>query len=454
MKLTEKGRKLSKANEGLLRGASDSLRKILTQLEGEQGDELEATEAGRTRTLQEARNVGEWMEAQLHLMFTQIADGMFADGRLTREERIALSGAIGSALDAFRAAVESGAVQLYSRDIWQEPDAVVVASETAVTVPFVPLVEKALRRDGTIPVKLIQPGWGSSGYYPQGVLERDGPTVFGIGTKMYWNHPTLTEEAERPEGDLRFLAAELISPARWEAAGPKGAGLYADAKVFAPYHESVNELAPHIGVSIRAAGRAVQGEAEGRKGPIIQQIVAARSVDFVTEPGAGGRIVEMFEAARGKRVSTGNETLSQQEDTVSQEQLTEAQRRIGELEAQNRRMQEALLLRDAREYVSHELTSVTLPDVTKQRLLAQLADQAPIVEGAIDEAAYRTRIAEAVAAEQQYLAQAAGWGSGRISGMGHSEAAQNVDDSDKRLQAALGRMGLSEAGVKAATARR
>lgn len=462
MELTEKGRKLSAKNEGLLRKAFDSLRNVLAQLEDEQaddGDETETTEAGRPATLHEARNVGEWLEARLHLTFAEIADGMFGEGRLTREERIALSSAIGDALDAFRAGVEAGAVQLYARDLWQEPESAVEANEAAVDVPFVALVEQALRRDGTIPIKLIAPGWGSSGFYPAAVLERDGPAVFAAGTKMFWNHPTLHEEATRPEGDLNALAAELVSPAQWMANGPKGPGLYADAKVFGPFQEHVNELAQHIGVSIRASGRAAQGEADGRKGPIIQQIVAAKSVDFVTEPGAGGRIVEMFEAARGRRASTAstdNGTLSQQEDTVSQEQLTEAQRQIDELRAQNARMQEALLLRDAREFVGRELGGVTLPDVTKARLAQQLAGQAVIVEGQIDEAGYRTRIAEAVAAEQQYLAQAAGWGTGRIVGMGSSEAAgqQGGEDADKRLGEALGRMGLSEAGVKAATAQR
>jgi hypothetical protein len=28
---------------------------------------------------------------------------------------------------------------------------------------FIPLVERAVRRDGTIAIKMIQPGWGSSG---------------------------------------------------------------------------------------------------------------------------------------------------------------------------------------------------------------------------------------------------------------------------------------------------
>jgi hypothetical protein len=146
-----------------------------------------------------------------------------------------------------------------------------------------------IRADGTIPIKVIAPGWGSSGYYSPELLKRDGPTIFKSGCKAYWDHATAAEEAERPEGSLSKLAGEFVSDARWQD-GPYGAGLYAEAKIFAPYREAVNELAPHIGVSIRASGRTRQGEAEGRKGAIVEQLVAARSCDFVTVPGAGGKV--------------------------------------------------------------------------------------------------------------------------------------------------------------------
>ena len=71
---------------------------------------------------------------------------------------------------------------------------------------FIPLSERAVRRDGTMSLKIIQPGWGSSGYYPKEVIERDIPKVFPAGTKMYWNHATATEEMERPEGCLLYTS--------------------------------------------------------------------------------------------------------------------------------------------------------------------------------------------------------------------------------------------------------
>jgi hypothetical protein len=409
------------------------------------------------RRLTEARNTGEWLESRLHLMFTEIADGMFGEGRLTREERIALSSAIGGALDAFRTQVEAVAGQLYSRDPYAEPmpmdqPGAVISEAADLDGAYVPLVERALRRDGTIPIKLIQPGWGSSGYYSAEVLRRDGPKVFTPKVKMYWNHPTSVEEAERPEGDLNALAAELVSGARWEESGAAGPGLYADAKVFGPYQEAVNELAPHIGVSIRASGRAVSGEAEGRKGAIIQEIASARSCDFVTSPGAGGRIIEMFEAARANRYQA-EAVSSEEERAVSeamQQQLQEAQSRLAQVEQQNARLQEALILREAQEMVSRELLSHALPTLTRDRLAAQLGGRPVLTaDGQLDRVAFAQRINEAVTAEVNYLASVAGFGAGRIEGVGAGAgagAAAGYDEAAlaKRMQESFAAMGLSD----------
>jgi hypothetical protein len=167
---------------------------------------------------------------------------------------------------------------------------------------FIPLAERAVRRDGTVRLKLIGPGWGSSGYYSRQVLERDIPHVFPPRTQNFWNHDTVAEEVERPEGDLSRLASVIISRPVWEN-GPAGPGMYADARAFAGYAEAIDELGEFIGVSIRAAGVVKDGEAEGRRGPIVQGIVpdplVGARVDYVTRPGAGGAIVQLFESAPG-----------------------------------------------------------------------------------------------------------------------------------------------------------
>jgi len=166
---------------------------------------------------------------------------------------------------------------------------------------FIPLSERAVRRDGTIMQKLIAPGWGSSGYYSREVLERDVPKVFPKGTQNFWNHDTAVQEMEKPEGDLHRLASVQISDPIWLENGPKGPGMYAESKVFSGYANAIDEIGEHIGMSIRASGRFKEGEAEGKRGRIITEIapdpnVGAR-VDYVTKPGAGGAVVQIFESA-------------------------------------------------------------------------------------------------------------------------------------------------------------
>lgn len=438
------GRKLSKKNEATLRAAMEAITSILSQLEDAEGEpESDSDEAKEARRLlNEAANLGNWLESRIHLAFTEIADTLFGEGRLTRDERIALSSAISEALTAFNAAISTNVPGLYEREPWRDAPGPTVVSEAAIDGEFIPLVEKAVRRDGTIPIKIIAPGWGSSGFYPKEVLERDGPLVFTKGTKMYWNHPTPTEEAMRPEGDLNALAAELISDARY-ADGPAGPGLYADAKVFEAYQGAVNDMAKHIGVSIRASGRAVQGEAEGRKGPIVQALTAAKSVDFVTEPGAGGKILDMFEAARPQMATVHREV------EVTEQQFQEA---VAKFEQENARLREALILRDAKDFVRTAVASANVPDVTKQRLVENLCTNPPVKDGALDTETFATRINEAIKAEVDYLTKAAGYGSGRIEGMGGGQAQpeHKPEEIQARMKESFMRLGLSESAAEIA----
>lgn len=88
--------------------------------------------------VQEARNVGQWLEARMHSMFTNISDEMYGDGRLTREERITLSNALGQALTSFTATVEGSAPQLFERDLWEDPTSTAAAEAATKDSPSDP----------------------------------------------------------------------------------------------------------------------------------------------------------------------------------------------------------------------------------------------------------------------------------------------------------------------------
>jgi hypothetical protein len=146
-------------------------------------------------------------------------------------------------------------------------------------------------------IQLIQAGWSKNGrYYPAEVLaEAAKNKIFPAGTPMYADHPTLTEKIERPERSIRDLAARLDSDARYE-----NGRLVSEATSFGTWNNVLNGpdgLAENVEVSVRCFGEIAEGTAEGREGLIVQKITEGRSVDFVTEGAAGGKVLELLEAA-------------------------------------------------------------------------------------------------------------------------------------------------------------
>ena len=129
---------------------------------------------------------------------------------------------------------------------------------------------------------------GSSAYYSAEVLEAGAP-LFRKGTHIYMNHMTAEEAAVRPEGDVNNLIGVLESDAVMEADG-----LYADLTIFSHHKERLKEMAPYIGLSIRAYGRVEESDS----GPVLKEFTSVESVDVVTKAGAGGKFVSLAESAK------------------------------------------------------------------------------------------------------------------------------------------------------------
>lgn len=146
-------------------------------------------------------------------------------------------------------------------------------------------------------IKLISAGWSKNGrYYPDAVLREAARTrVFPAGTPMYIDHPTKTQKEEQPERSIRDLAARLDTDAEYS-----GGSLYAEATCFGMWHPVLNGpngLADHIDLSVRCLGEVSQGVVDGREGMVVDKITEGKSVDFVTEGAAGGKILELIESA-------------------------------------------------------------------------------------------------------------------------------------------------------------
>lgn len=147
---------------------------------------------------------------------------------------------------------------------------------------------------GRMLIQIMSPGVGSSGVYPQSTVEAAaGPRVFPAGTLMYADHPSATETRDRPERSVKDIAGVLTEDARWD-----GTALVAEAQTFQPWRDVLTQpgLAEAIGVSIRATGTVKETDEQGR--PIIASLEHGLSVDFVTQAGRGGAVLEVYESAR------------------------------------------------------------------------------------------------------------------------------------------------------------
>lgn len=368
------------------------------------------------------------------------------------------SGIVGAAAAALGAGFRGQKVQIPNGDIaavkakvraaWAKanpdkkpadmPDGIKESADVDLTGDIVMLSEADAGKT-TIPIKIIQPGWGSSGYYSKEVLARDGPKVFPAGTHMYMDHPTPQEEASRPERSVKDLAAVTMTDAQWLDEGADGPGLYTEAKPFSDSANRIKEMAKHIGVSIRASGQAENGEIEGRKGPIVKAITNGKSVDFVTQAGAGGKILS--ESARNNAAVVLD---SSKEGPVEKE----FQERLNKLETENARLREGALLREAKDFVSSNLPG-NIPALTRTRLVESLSKSPPVKDGAIDTEVYVKSITEAAKAEMEYLAQATG--SGQVRGMGMTTIPEfDAAKVENDLATSFMAIGMSESAAKLA----
>lgn len=331
---------------------------------------------------------------------------------------------------------------------------------------WTPLTEAV--KDGTLTLTVIRPGFNAprSRYYRREALARDHK-VFE-GQKMYVNHQTRAQERERPEGDMRDWVANLTETYIGPQGEVKGKAIIIDPS----FQAKVDLLAERgqlqtLGTSIRAVGQGGDAVVEGQKTFVVEGIPAGRSVDFVTEPGAGGR-AEVLEAAQPEydvdiidvgrlrerrpdivselRTEILRESAGGKEhrmDTVTVEEaarlqkeaedakaaLEERDKRLAELEAAEGR-------RQVQEAVGKAVAEAKLSEPIAKRILARFAEATEAPAEAI---------AAAIKEEQDYAKELAG--AGRVRGLG---AAGEPTKGTERLVESFKRLGLPEEQAKVA----
>ncbi len=298
---------------------------------------------------------------------------------------------------------------------------------------YIPLTEAKLDQ-GRATVVVIKAGFNTSEdrYYPPEVLQRD----YGIfeGAKMYADHPTPAEEQERPERSIRDWVATLSSVTCDENGTITGVAEVIEGWLQQKLASLAEKgMLSEMGISIDAVGSASKGSIEGRETLVIERLVTARSVDFVTQPGAGG-IVTFYEADRQHdvdlvelaalkdkrpdlveaieaeirrelRIEEGTRMDYEQEIKTRDEQITTLTTERDGLKDKMAEAEKVALIAETKATIDKAVGEADLPEPSKARLVAQFAD-ATTADG----------LKEAIKAEISYVAEIKE--SGKVKGLG------------------------------------
>lgn len=166
--------------------------------------------------------------------------------------------------------------------------------------------------------RIIKPGQGSSGFYTEDGIRTTGPESFPAGTKINADHQGMSAFFEQPAGSVTTLIGAVATTPEWLSDDPEGPGLYAEVEFSQEWAPFVEQFAPILGLSIQAYG---YGENETPEGsPIIEGFIPhpLNTVDLVTVPGAGGKLVELAESYSGTMPKFINENRAKMDSEATQ----------------------------------------------------------------------------------------------------------------------------------------
>ncbi|GAG04521.1 unnamed protein product, partial [marine sediment metagenome] len=252
---------------------------------------------------------------------------------------------------------------------------------------------------GRATVIVIKAGFNATEdrYYPADMLKRD----YGIfeGQKMYADHPTDDEDKARPERSIKDWVATLTE-VKWDDTAEQVVGVAEIIESWMMLKLASlrdKEMLSEMGISINAKGHASKGKIDGKDTLVIEELTGARSVDFVTEPGAGG-IVTLYESDRTRDIDLielstlkekrpdlvkAIETDVRESITTEVKKLSEQEDKIKELETANETLtterdglqdkitegEKAIAKAEAQAVIKEAVDKAELPQAAKDRIL-------------------------------------------------------------------------------------
>jgi hypothetical protein len=404
------------------------------------------------------RNVEAWLESRIHSVFTQLADDMYGDGRLTREERIALSGAVGDALTAFTARLQADAPQLSGRDIYDQPPAAVDGSAAVseagrrrigeatsddVRAALTDAVRAAYATDDLTRWVWVRDYDADQHLVWFDVSDREDCDTYQQGYQLADGDPlpTATLTGEQVEVVARTVYTPVPMDPEDEAEMADDTAAVGESDRPTPL-AAVPATEPAADpVALTEMQQQTDGAPPTATTPIEEAPMSGTNTGAV--PGAAG-------TAEGTSTVPTAVAEAQRAQAAAEQQLAEANRRTAEAE---QRLARLSAVEAARPIASTMLAETQLPAAAQARVLTQVTAQVPMTEAlALDEAAFRTAITTAAQAEATYIASLReSAGEGRVAGLGDTTTAA-ADTAKFETDVAEGfvRLGMSESAAKIA----
>lgn len=244
-------------------------------------------------------------------------------------------------------------------------------------------------RKGRWRVLAIKAGLSLNGaFYPDRTLREAAPLF--DGARVF-----VKSDAEHLKGggkDVRNLIGRLTNSAFEAGTSADQGRIVADLELIDPAGEIGRKLSEAwdrgmsdlFGLSIDAVGRISPGRVGGKPVRLVEALQQIRSVDLIVEPGAGGRVIDLIEAA----ATNGNPTMDQQKIidliTANRPELLAGKDPSslgdGELTALLETALKPADCGDMKGKIADMVNRTKLPPASKQRVIAELGRVANLTE--------------------------------------------------------------------------
>lgn len=283
-------------------------------------------------------------------------------------------------------------------------------------------------------------------HYPKETIKESAPLFAKL--KMYIDHPTPTEDREKPERSIRDWVSTIAES--WYEDG-KAMGLIDvhDDWLWSKLKED-ETFRSQIGLSINASGRRHNKVIEGQNMEVIEEIVSPKSVDWVTEPGARGRVAHLVESQARKEDEEMLKTVTLEQlkkerpdllESIKTEVEAEKKTNPGLTEAQvaeivekgiakalEGRSSAAAEAKKKLEAIRVKVTSIVEASKMPKKAISTFIERFMKQNGDATEENVEDRVKEAVEAELKYLSEC-GAGSGVRVGIGGASKAEDIREN-------------------------